>query len=146
MIYSPADDFSGKTLAAIPGMLGKLQYVAGLRQDSGVYVHWGMSRSHGEAAANQAIAGAHSQLFIEILRTPLSRLVEDLRSMASEHAMDARQLIQELVAQRELLVPQRLNGGSLRHFNSVLRSLSVLADAPALQSDPAALQIRRLGR
>jgi hypothetical protein len=146
MIFSPADDFSGKTLAAIPGTLGKLQYVAGLRQESGVYVHWGMSRSHGEAAANQAIAAAHAQLFIEILRTPLSHLVGDLRSMASQHATEARQLIQALMEQRELLVPQKLNGGSLRHFNSVLRALSVLADAPALQSDPAALQFRPLGQ
>lgn len=138
MIFSAAEDFSGKTLAAVPGTLAKLQYVAGLRQDSGVYSHWGMSRSHGEASANQAIAGAHADIFVEILRTPLNQLAGELERLAGEHETNSRELVKALLAEGELLVPQSLKGGSRRHFNSVLRALSALAAAPELQSGQAA--------
>src|SRR3954468_1590943 len=138
MILSAAEDFSGKTLAAVAGMLGKLQYVAGLRQESGVYSHWGMSRSYGEAAANQAIAGAHADIFVEILRTPLHELAGELERLACEHETNSRELVKDLLAEGELLVPQSLKGGSRRHFNSVLRSLSALAAAPERQSGQAA--------
>jgi len=130
MILSAAEDFSGKTLAAVPGTLGKLRYVAGLRQDSGVYSHWGMSRSHGDAAANQAIAGAHADIFVEILRTPLNELAGELERLAGEHETNSRELVAALLAEGELLVPQSLKGGSRRHFNSVLLALSALAKAP----------------
>jgi hypothetical protein len=138
MILSAAEDFSGKTLAAVPGTLAKLQYVAGLRQDSGVYSHWGMSRSHGEAAANQAIAGAHADIFLEILRTPLSGLVDELQRLAAEYETNTRALVEALLEKGELLMPQSLKGGSRLHFNSVLRALSALAAAPELQSGRAA--------
>jgi hypothetical protein len=137
-IFSAKDDFWYRSLAAFQGPVSRLEYLAGLRQDSGVYSHWGLVRSHGAAAANQAIASAHSQIFLEILRTPLGLLSEELNHLASEQGTDVRQLLKTLASQGEMLVPQGLNGGSKRHFNSILKALSALARAAALDDDRAA--------
>lgn len=138
MILSPAEDFCDRTLAAVPGVLGKLEYVSGLRSSSGTYSHWGLSRSYGEAAANQTVAGAHADLFIELLRTPLSKLADEVQRQAEERGMNAGAYAAELAKLGGRLIPQSLRGGSQRHFSSVLRSLSALANAPALQHSPAA--------
>ena len=42
------------SLSAIPGALGKLAYLAGLREDGG-YRHWGLARVHGSDKAEQAL-------------------------------------------------------------------------------------------
>ncbi len=138
MILSPAEDFSGRTLAAVPGTLGKLEYLSGLRSDGGTYSHWGLTRSYGEAAANQAVAGAHADIFIELLRKPLSQLVAEVERQAAERGMSAAEYTAALLELGERAIPQSLRGGSRRHFSSVLRSLSALANAPALQHSPAA--------
>jgi hypothetical protein len=137
MILSAAEDFSGRTLAAVPGVLGKLEYVSGLRNDSGTYSHWGLSRSHGEAAANQTVAGAHADLFIEVLRTPLSKLAEEMKRQAEERGMNAADYTAAVAQLGERLIPQSLRGGSQRHFSSVLGCLSALAN-PQAHGNPAA--------
>ena len=137
-IFSAKDDFRDRSLAAFRGPVGRLEYVAGLRQTSGVYSHWGMVKTHGEAAANQAIARAHTQIFVDVLRMPLKELLEELRALAVERGVEARELMQTLAARTELLTPQSLNGGSKRHFNSILLTLSALARAEAVDGDRAA--------
>lgn len=138
MILSPADDFSSRTLAAVPGTLGKLEYISGLRTDSGAYAHWGLSRSYGEAAANQAVAGAHSEIFIEILRTPISMLAQEIQRQAEAQGMSVREYVVALRSHAEKLIPASLRGGTRRHFNSVLLSVSALADAQERRRDRAA--------
>jgi hypothetical protein len=137
-IFSAKEDFWCRSLASFSGPVSRLEYVSGLRQESGVYSHWGMARSHGEAAANQAIAGAHAQIFAEILQTPLSLLLQELRSLASEHGTEPHELLQTLIARRDALVPHSLDGGSRLHFNSVLQALSALARTQAPGDDRAA--------
>jgi hypothetical protein len=138
MILQPAEDFSGRTLAAVPGVLGKLEYVTGLRGTSETYSHWGLTRSYGEATANQTIAGAHADIFIEVLRTPLSQLAEEVRWQADDRGVKAAEYAATLAELGERLIPQSLRGGSQRHFSSVLRSLSALANVPALRRSPTA--------
>lgn len=138
MILSPADDFSSRTLAAVPGLLNKLDYVTGLRSTSGSYEHWGLSRSHGPAAANQTVAGAHADLFLQLLRTPLRELIEEVARMAEERGMKAGEVITSLTEKGETLIPQSLRGGSQRHFSSVLHSLSALARAQERRHSPTA--------
>jgi hypothetical protein len=133
-LLSASEDFSSRTLAAIPHAIGKLQYVAQLQQQSGVYAHWGLCRTFGDAAANEAIAGAHSRIFIEILRMPLSDLWNEIRSLASQTGTEASQFVNTLASKGDLLIPQSLKGGSIRHFNSVLKSLSALANDLGLGS------------
>ena len=126
MLISPAEDFS-KTLSAIAGTLGKLRYLAGLRQGNGEYFHWGMVRRHGEANANRAIAQVHTDLFLVTLRTPIQTLWEETMSVAEGHSANLKEYLGELLEQRESLLPAQLEGGAERHFNSVLLGLCSLA-------------------
>src|SRR4051812_43293513 len=119
MMNSPFDDFSGTTLNAVPGTLGKLKYVAGLRQHGGNYFHWGMARRHGETPANMAIAEAHTTVFSSILKTPLQTLWEEARKLSGGQLADVLQFLQELQQQKEGLIPSDMRGGSQRHFSSV---------------------------
>ena len=126
---SANEDFLHRTLAAFTSALEKLAYLRELRGESGEYSHWGMRRTYGEAGAKAAIASVHSQIWIEILRTPIPRLVRDLRGMEAERRGTVIKALQDY---KHLCIPERLSGGSVRHFNSivlVLESLSRSMDA-----------------
>jgi hypothetical protein len=126
MLRSSTEDFSKSTLAAVPGTIGKLQYVAGLRTGDD-YVHWGMARSHGEENASVTIAQAHSDLFSSVLHAPISGLWDEVQDLAGREQQDVFQFVEDLLAQKNLLIPVELRGGSQRHFNSVLLALCRLA-------------------
>jgi hypothetical protein len=127
MLTSPFEDFADKTLKAVSGTLGKLEYVAGLRQGNGNYFHWGMARQHGEEVANEAIADAHAKIYLSILQAPLQSLWEEVRKLSVERGSNVAEFMQELLSHKEGLLPSTLQGGSRRHFNSVLTALSSLA-------------------
>jgi hypothetical protein len=130
MLTSPFSDFTDNTLNAVPGMLGKLEYVAGLRQQNGNYFHWGMARRHGERTANEAIAAAHGKIFRALLHIPLQTLWEEVCRLSGERGSSATEFMKELLGYKEGLLPLQLNGGSKRQFNSVLAALSSLATSP----------------
>jgi hypothetical protein len=138
MLNSPTEDFSQTTLAAVAGILAKLQYLAGLRQSNGEYFHWGMARRHGEATTNLTIAQAHTDLFLVILRTPLNALWEEAQNTAQDQSTELREFVDGLLEKRDLLIPSHLQGGAERHFNSVLLGLCCLAGAKAPKADPGA--------
>jgi len=77
-LRSPLEDFESTTLEAIPGLFGKLRYVAELHDGSGGYSHWGMERVHGKEPTRRAIRLAHAALLTQVLRTQLRVLVADL--------------------------------------------------------------------
>lgn len=138
MLISPFDDFSQNTLTAVSGTLGKLQYVVGLRQINGEYFHWGMARSHGEESASLAIAQAHTNVFLCVLRTPIRDLWSEVRTLAFDQHADTRDFIAQLQQRGDSLVPKELQGGTRRHFNSVLLALCRLAGAPDERTGRAA--------
>ena len=138
MLISPSEDFVNNTLAAVPGTFGKLKYVAGLRQGQKEYFHWGLARVHGEGTASLAISRAHSELFSEVLRSPIPSLWEEIRSTAADHGASTVSLIQELLSKKDALIPLDLAGGSRRHFKSVLVGLAGLAASLEERTDPAA--------
>jgi hypothetical protein len=123
-LKSALEDVLNTTLAAVSGIIGKLEYVAGLREGGGKYTHWGLQRIHGQEATQKALAEAHRLLFLNILRTPLRTLRDDLK----QSGVGGQSASQEYAASlpRKNLLPPDLGGGSARHFNSVLRALSSL--------------------
>jgi hypothetical protein len=135
--YSPFDDFVLNSLAAIASLLGKLDYVADLRQQDGCYRHWGLARVHGEEAAHQAAAQAHRLLFSKILSTPLASLLEDAAAQP-EVSQGMEQYLEYLSRRRAVLAPQEAGEGPLLHFSSVLHAASALAHARNRTSPPAA--------
>jgi len=125
-LYSPLDDFMERTVAHIPGLLPKLEYLSALRAADGGYEHWGMMRVFGDEAAQQAIKHAHCDLFLRVLRTPMRELLEDAQAAAERSDVAAEIYVNGLNAAGERLLPEKLGGGSARHFNSVLETLSYL--------------------
>ncbi len=126
---SASEDVLATTLAALPGVWGKLQYVSGLRNEEGRYHHWGLERLHGEAAVQRALGAAHRDVFLDILRTPLAPLLEKAALSAADQELDAVSYLSQLSARRQALLPPDLGGGMEAHFNSILTALSKLAQA-----------------
>jgi hypothetical protein len=135
---SASEDFLGRTLAALPGAWGKLQYVSGLRTEDGHYDHWGLTRLHGEAAVQRALGEVHRDTFLGILRTPLARLLEDAHLSAAKQELEAAPYLQELRARSKVLLPPDLGGGMEPHFSSVLTALLKLAQARSSATRQAA--------
>jgi hypothetical protein len=125
-LKSALEDLLETTLARVAGSLGKIEYVASLRDNaSGGYSHWGLSRAHGQQAAQQALAEAHRLLFFKLLRTPLRDLRDDVMVSRGKLPITAVEYVERLRGQTALLPPDP-GGGSARHFNSVLHALSFL--------------------
>ena len=119
--FSAHEDFVVRTLASLPGSLARLVYLASLRDDAGDYWHWGMSRTFGQGSASEALARAHTEAWLEVLRTPIPTLFAEMRDsgMGSETWR----------GQPEKLAPPDAGGGMKRHFNSILLALSLLSQA-----------------
>ena len=125
-LKSALEDFEGTTLAAIPGLLGKLYYLAGLHDGHGTYSHWGMERVHGEQAARRAMGTSHAAVLTQVLRARLQALDEDLRLSASggqvtplEFLASLRNLYPRALTEKPTVVLQK-------HLKVVLGALSVL--------------------
>ncbi len=123
-ISSAYDDFCARTLAALTGLWQRLRYLAELRAPDGRYRHWGMARTFGDDATQRALAQAHTELFLQVLRMPLRRL-------ASESAVAP-------FADATSYLPADLEGGTPEHFNSIVSALAALAEARQLSPTPSA--------
>lgn len=128
VLLSPKEDFVQRTLAAIAGLLARLAYVANLREDRG-YDHWGLERIYGDQAARMAIGEAHSDLWSQVLRTPLRRLAAEYESESQnqERKAEMTQAMEEWEKDPQRAIPADLRGGSVRHFNSIVSALSCLS-------------------
>jgi hypothetical protein len=125
------DDFMQRTLWHVPGAWAKLEYVASLREEEGEkYEHWGMARVFGVEPAQHALEHVHRNLVLQLLRTPLSALVDDAKYSAEQQGMPLNLYVQQLSSAGERLLPVKLGGGSVKHFNSVLLALLTLASSP----------------
>ena len=72
-------------LAKVKGTWGKLQYVASLRRPEGTYFHWGLTHLRGERAVRRAFGEVHVGLVRQVLHSPLSELMEDLKREAEDY-------------------------------------------------------------
>jgi hypothetical protein len=126
MLRSVKEDLQASTLYAVSGLLGKLRYFATLRQQDGSYQHWGLSRVHGEAAAQKALAEAHRSLVSIILQTPLRRLVQDLDESSTPNNQSSLEFLEGLQDRESESLPRDPSAGYRRHLSSVLRALSAL--------------------
>jgi len=123
-LKSVKEDLQGSTLRAVSGLLGRLEYFTSLRQEDGSYSHWGLSRVHGEEAAQRALAEAHQENVSLILRTPMRNLLDDAQQSSVQTGTDQTRFLQQLEDAKTL--PKDPGAGSRRHLSSVLRALSGL--------------------
>lgn len=74
------EDFTSRTLSAIPGYFGKLYYLCSLKDAAtGRYEHDGLRQIYPENSVQAALAHCHEELFSRILETPLSDQERDVR-------------------------------------------------------------------
>lgn len=144
VLKSALEDFEGSTLSAVPGLLGKLRYLARL-YTRGVYSHWGMEKVYGSGAAERAMRTLHGSLVAKVLRTPLRELASDLQESAAAAEMTDVEVLSAL--ERPGATPgqegsrAKRMGPSERHFKSVLRTLAALVQSkePASRRDASPL-------
>lgn len=78
---SVIEDFTSRTLAAIPSDFGRLYYISSLKDEkTGRYQHDGLSKLYSEPSVQAALSHCHEELFSRILETPLSYQERDLRN------------------------------------------------------------------
>ena|ERR1700732_912243 len=135
-LKSALQDLRETTLAAISGLLGKLSYLASLRRREGGYLHWGLSLVHGEESSERALRAAQTEALSNVLRTPISELVEDLRESNRNSDKTAEGYVENMREQFTELLPSADDAASAAHLNSVLIALSSLekAQRPATPS------------
>ena len=122
-LKSAIEDLSRTTLEAVAGCLRKLDYLAGLRLDEEAYLHWGLSRVHGDAPANKALTIAHRAAVSKVLATPLRSLLEDVERSSRQLGVSPATYLEKLTEREAMLLPQNPGAGSARHLSSVLRAL-----------------------
>ncbi len=126
-LNSALEDLRATTLKALSGTLRKVEYLAELRGPQGEYVHWGLAQVHGESAACRALQQAHQSLVSSVLCTPLKLLVGDLEQSSKAAGFTIAEYSERLRMTGAELLPPDPDPASLRHLNSVLRVLSILA-------------------
>jgi len=124
---SAFEDFVKRTLSVLNGVWSKLNYIRELRDADGRYRHWGLARTYGEEATDKVIADVHSELYSQILQTPLPELFEQLEMSAEDADCSAHQLAQQLLNQKERITPSDMRGGAPEHMRSVLLIHSLLS-------------------
>jgi hypothetical protein len=124
---SPFEDFMKRTVTVLQGVWSKLNYIRELRSPDGRYSHWGLARTHGEDATNTMLGDVHSELYLQVLRTPLSELFEQLELSAEDADCSSTQLAEQLYRERSRLMPCDLRGGSPEHLRSVLLITDLLS-------------------
>ena len=120
------EDLQERTLRAVSGLLGKLDYLASLRTRDGLYSHWGLERVHGEEATRRALRDAHRAVVSSILRTPLRHLVQDAEESAAIQQTRPSELLQSLREHPAEVTPPNPGVGTERHLSSVLHALLCL--------------------
>jgi hypothetical protein len=75
------EDFSSRTLAAIPTDTARLLHVATLRDmASGRYRHEGLAALYSETAVDEALSYCHQEIFAKVLESSLEQQEQDLRA------------------------------------------------------------------
>jgi hypothetical protein len=137
-LLSAFDDFVSRTLALIPGLLARIEYVASLREE-GRYAHWGLARVHGSHAAERALNDAHNVLIAEALQTPLRALAKDNEASCAAEGRESKEYLEGLRSRHINLLPDESSRrATRRHFSSVLCALSALARAQRRATRPDA--------
>lgn len=128
-LKSALEDFETTTLRVVPGLLGRLYYVGRLSDGNGVYDHWGLAKVYGPEAAQGAIRTSHRVLVSEVLKKPLSSLLQELLAACSNGQSAENLTEKEFLAKLAESPPKPLSPAARAHLGSVLSALSALVES-----------------
>jgi hypothetical protein len=72
------EDFKVRTLARIPGCLGKAIFMRQCRNSEG-YSHWGMLNAYGQVQGSKILRRIDREIHIEVLRRPMDELMNEMQ-------------------------------------------------------------------
>ena len=134
------EDFTSRSLAAIPSDFGKLHYISSLRDlQTGRYLHEGLTFIYSEASVQEALSNCHEELFSRILETPLEEQEADWR-MCFSPARDQDWTPEDTgrVDSPSNLAPDGLPGYLTDLFCSNLQAIRAVISSEHAISEPAA--------
>ena len=107
---------------SLTGPLAALDYLRRTRTSPLEYSHWGLQRIYGREDTQQVLASSHSEAFLTVLKTPISKLAQELG------ALDQLQRLSKMLEAEEIerLIPVDQGAGLESHFRLVLYVLSCL--------------------
>src|SRR5579872_1139690 len=125
---SVEDEFVLKTLKKIPGRLGKLEYLNGLRDKDGDLRHWGLEKIHGVEQSRKALHTAYLKMLHEMLITPLREMWEEMIEICE--ANDKAPMEKTFVLRKAVLqsMPSELGKAQRAHLTLILDVLCSLAE------------------
>jgi hypothetical protein len=127
-LFGASEDFARRTLSGIPGLLSRLAYITSLRDEKGSYRHWGLARTHGTAAAAEAMCRAHLEVLTEVLRTPLSQLMREVEDPQQVEPGVSQVLLKKSAPLRSI-VPPVAHAATFSHAKATILALRALEDA-----------------
>lgn len=136
--HRPSEDLWRRTLAQIPSVFGRLDYLARLRDpNSGIYKHHGLAQVFGEAEADRALRESHLTSFHEWLALPLEHQKVDLALFFSGLLVDRQTLIEtwlRLAHYRNLIPASAREPERLLYLADIETLLLGLRNGPASAS------------
>jgi hypothetical protein len=77
MILKAAEDFTKRTLSALPTLLEKVAYICSLQTGNGGYTHWGFTRTYGNRPTHDAIYAAHMETALALSHVPVREIYQE---------------------------------------------------------------------
>jgi hypothetical protein len=88
-----------RTLSAIPTLIGRMAYVASLRNaNTGIYEHFGLAQRVGADEVDRTLRRSHMNLFVDWLSLALENQKDQLEEYFSDLDGDRRELISSWLA------------------------------------------------
>lgn len=72
------EDFKVRTLAMVPGRLGKALFMRQCRRSEG-YSHWGMLNLYGEVQGAKILRSIDREIHLEVLRASMDELLSEMQ-------------------------------------------------------------------
>jgi hypothetical protein len=72
------EDFKVRTLAKVPGRLGKALFMRQVRHSEG-YSHWGMLNAYGNVQGTKILRRIDREIHLEVLRAPMDELLSEMQ-------------------------------------------------------------------
>lgn len=126
-LLSADDEFVLNTLQEVPGCLGKLEYLNGLREEDGQLKHWGLEKIHGISKARATLEKAYLSALQKLLATPMRELWSECLQNCEKTGENANVRVRTIHICITDHIPSKIGPAQRAHIMLVLDVLCLLA-------------------